>query len=51
MLIVMRPDATAQDIERVNDEIRRRGWQPHDKVMAEVGAVAAVLGRDVARLE
>jgi 3-deoxy-7-phosphoheptulonate synthase len=29
MLIVMRPDATAQDIERVNDEIRRRGWQPH----------------------
>src|SRR5689334_17217423 len=24
MLIVMRPDATAQDIERVNDEIRRR---------------------------
>jgi 3-deoxy-7-phosphoheptulonate synthase len=29
MLIVMRPDATAEDIERVNDEIRRRGWQPH----------------------
>src|SRR5690349_10704840 len=29
MLIVMRPDATAQDIERVNEEIRRRGWQPH----------------------
>ena len=29
MLIVMRPDATAQDIERVNDEIRRRGWHPH----------------------
>ncbi|WP_275439169.1 hypothetical protein [Archangium violaceum] len=29
MLIVMRPDATAQDIERVNDEIRRRGWQQH----------------------
>ena len=29
MLIVMRPDATALDIERVNDEIRRRGWQPH----------------------
>jgi 3-deoxy-7-phosphoheptulonate synthase len=29
MLIVMRPDATAQDIERVNDEIRRRGWRPH----------------------
>jgi 3-deoxy-7-phosphoheptulonate synthase len=29
MVIVMRPDATAQDIERVNEEIRRRGWQPH----------------------
>ncbi len=34
MLIVMRPDATAQDIERVNDEILRRGWRPH--VIAEV---------------
>ncbi|WP_395809125.1 hypothetical protein [Archangium minus] len=29
MLIVMRPDATAQEIERVNDEIRRHGWRPH----------------------
>jgi 3-deoxy-7-phosphoheptulonate synthase len=29
MLIVMRPDATPQDIEQVNAEIRRRGWQPH----------------------
>jgi 3-deoxy-7-phosphoheptulonate synthase len=29
MLIVMRPDATAQDVERVNEEIRRRGWHPH----------------------
>jgi len=29
MLIVMKPDATPQDIERVNEEIRRRGWQPN----------------------
>jgi 3-deoxy-7-phosphoheptulonate synthase len=29
MLIVMRPDATTQDIERVDEEITRRGWQPH----------------------
>ena len=37
MLIMMRPDATAQDIERVR--------------MAEVRAVAATLGLDVARLD
>jgi 3-deoxy-7-phosphoheptulonate synthase len=29
MLIVMKPDATPQDIERVNEEVRRRGWQPN----------------------
>lgn len=29
MLIVMRPDASPQDIERVNQEVRRRGWTPH----------------------
>ncbi len=29
MLIVMKPDATPQDIERVNEEIRRRGWTPN----------------------
>ena len=29
MLIVMRPDATEQDIRGVNDEITRRGWKPH----------------------
>src|SRR5688500_6924257 len=29
MLIVMKPDATPEDIERVNEEIRRRGWQPN----------------------
>ncbi len=49
MLIVMRPDATAQDIERVNDEIRRRGWRPHASPVefSEFGP----LSRDVARLE
>ena len=40
MLIVMKPDATAQDIERVNDEIRRRGWQPH----AIPGATRTAIG-------
>ena len=49
MLIVMRPDATAQDIERGNDEIRRHGWQPHE-ISGETRS-AGVLGRDVARLE
>ena len=42
MLIVMRPNATAQDIERVNDEIRRRGWQPH----AIPGGTRTAVGTD-----
>ncbi len=49
MLIVMRPDVTAQDIERVNDEIRRHGWQPH--ATSGETRTMGVLGRDVARLE
>lgn len=49
MLIVMRPDVTAQDIERVNDEIRRHRWQPH--AISGETRTAGVLGRDVARLE
>src|SRR5207249_3641854 len=40
MLIVMRPDATQQDIERVSAEIRRRGWQPH----AIPGAMRTAIG-------
>lgn len=28
MSIVMRPDTAAQDIEQVNDGLRR-GWRPH----------------------
>ncbi|ATB43002.1 phospho-2-dehydro-3-deoxyheptonate aldolase [Cystobacter fuscus] len=53
MLIVMQPDATAQDIERVNDEIRRRGWQPHaipGETRMAIGNPGAP-GRDVARSE
>ncbi|WP_395857987.1 hypothetical protein [Cystobacter fuscus] len=45
----MRPDVTAQDIERVNDEIRRHGWRPH--ASSGETRTAGALGRDVTRLE
>ena len=36
MLSVMRADTTDQDIERVSDEILRRGWRAHALCMGAV---------------
>jgi 3-deoxy-7-phosphoheptulonate synthase len=39
MLIVLRRDATPEEIERVRHEVRRRGWTPHTVAAASRTAV------------